>query len=180
MAGIYHQLLRGPCVCVPRSPHPVLASKAVSKAVGHWSSIPGRGLLEGPWREAPLVWASPGLQQGGPSVVAFLVSGSWEREVILRDWGRVSEHANVPLSTSYFQILKHLKGEGETFWTGRFHGGVGAGFLAMAKRVGQLLLPPTPLELSFKPPGQNETKMIHLSTPHKHGPLEPALGKSRI
>lgn len=29
-----------------------------------------------------------GLQQGGPSVlVASLVSGSWEREVILRDLG---------------------------------------------------------------------------------------------
>jgi hypothetical protein len=62
------------------------------------------------------------LQQGGPSVVvASLVSGSWEREVILRDWGRVSKHANESLSTSHFQILKHLKGEGETFRTGRFH-----------------------------------------------------------
>lgn len=28
------------------------------------------------------------LQQGGPSVVTSLVSGSWEREVILRDLGR--------------------------------------------------------------------------------------------
>lgn len=65
-----------------------------------------------------------GLQQGGPSVVvASLVSGSWEREVILRDlgrWftpllGRVSEHANEPLSTSHFQILKHLSGEEQNF-----------------------------------------------------------------
>lgn len=65
-----------------------------------------------------------GLQQGGPSVVVvFLVSGSWEREVILRDlggWftpllGRVSEHANEPLPTSHFQILKHLRGEGQNF-----------------------------------------------------------------
>lgn len=55
-------------------------------------------------------------------VVASLVSSSWEREVILRDWGRGSEHANEPLSTSHFQILKHLKQEGEAFWPGRFHG----------------------------------------------------------
>lgn len=70
-------------------------------------------------RGAPGVGLSD-LQQGGPSVVvASLVSGSWEREVILRDlgrWfspllGRVSEHANEPLSTSHFQILKHLRGE---------------------------------------------------------------------
>lgn len=39
-------------------------------------------------RGAPGVGLS-GLQQGGPSVmVASLVSGSWEREVILRDLGR--------------------------------------------------------------------------------------------
>lgn len=43
------------------------------------------------------MWASwP--QQGGPSVLmASLVSGSWEREVILRGLGRVSEHANKSL-----------------------------------------------------------------------------------
>lgn len=56
-------------------------------------------------------------------MVASLVSGSWEREVILRDsgrWftpllGRVSEHANEPLPTSHFQILKHLKGKDRNF-----------------------------------------------------------------
>lgn len=60
----------------------------------------------------------------------------------------MSEHANELLSTSHFQILKHLKGEGETFWTGRLGRD---GFSASAKRVGQLLPPPPALQdLSFR------------------------------
>lgn len=39
----------------------------------------------------------------------------------MRDWRRVSEHANEPFSTSHFQILKLLKGEGENSGLKKFH-----------------------------------------------------------
>lgn len=94
--------------------------------------------------------------------MASLVSGSLEMEVILRDlgrWftpllGRVSEHANEPLPTSHFQILKHLKGKDRKFLDWKVPWGRGRESLLSlgqeSRQVGQLLPPPAPLHLSFK------------------------------
>lgn len=85
---------------------------------------PSQRALRGPWREEPSVSFAPTSHRVRLLwwwLLWFQVPGRG-REVILRDWRRVSEHANEPFSTSHFQILKLLKGEGENSGLKRFHG----------------------------------------------------------
>lgn len=85
---------------------------------------------------------------GGFFGFRFLGEGGYF-EGLGRGWftpllGRVSEHANEPLPTSHFQILKHLRGEGRNFldWKVPWWGWDGS-FLSLGRKVGRLLPPPT-------------------------------------